>query len=246
MDSNYILGPNGELYHWGIKGQRWGFRRYQNKDGSLTAAGKQRYKSTEEELKEREKVIKNKERAKARQAKLDAKKAELDAREKALEGNNADEPVKPKSKTIEEMTDQEINDKINRMALEKRYADTVAANKPKAEEPAKTNIEVAARNKKISEMTDAEINARIERIQLEQRLAKLMDTPAATVETKAETKKEASAGRKIVGEILSNSAKNIGQQTVTYVMGAGVNLIAKRIFNSTDDIVNPKKGQKDK
>jgi hypothetical protein len=32
-----------ELYHWGIKGMRWGVRRYQNKDGSLTPAGKKRY-----------------------------------------------------------------------------------------------------------------------------------------------------------------------------------------------------------
>lgn len=34
------------LYHHGIKGQRWGVRRYQNENGSLTAAGKRRY-STE-------------------------------------------------------------------------------------------------------------------------------------------------------------------------------------------------------
>lgn len=32
-----------ELYHWGIKGQKWGVRRFQNKDGSLTAQGKKRY-----------------------------------------------------------------------------------------------------------------------------------------------------------------------------------------------------------
>lgn len=31
-----------ELYHHGIKGMKWGVRRYQNKDGSLTAAGKKR------------------------------------------------------------------------------------------------------------------------------------------------------------------------------------------------------------
>ena len=34
-----------ELYHHGVKGQRWGVRRYQNKDGSLTNAGKKRYKA---------------------------------------------------------------------------------------------------------------------------------------------------------------------------------------------------------
>lgn len=31
------------LQHHGIKGQKWGVRRYQNKDGSLTPAGKRRY-----------------------------------------------------------------------------------------------------------------------------------------------------------------------------------------------------------
>jgi hypothetical protein len=36
--SNYIV-YNGELYHHGIKGQRWGVRRFQNPDGSLTAKG---------------------------------------------------------------------------------------------------------------------------------------------------------------------------------------------------------------
>lgn len=34
--------PN-ELYHHGIKGQKWGVRRFQNPDGTLTAAGKKRY-----------------------------------------------------------------------------------------------------------------------------------------------------------------------------------------------------------
>lgn len=45
--SNYII-TNGELYHHGIKGQRWGIRRFQNKNGSLTPAGKKRYYDTPE------------------------------------------------------------------------------------------------------------------------------------------------------------------------------------------------------
>lgn len=37
-----IYDPN-YLSHHGIKGMRWGVRRYQNEDGSLTSAGKKRY-----------------------------------------------------------------------------------------------------------------------------------------------------------------------------------------------------------
>lgn len=33
----------GELYHHGILGQKWGVRRFQNKDGSLTELGKKRF-----------------------------------------------------------------------------------------------------------------------------------------------------------------------------------------------------------
>lgn len=41
------------LMHHGIKGQKWGIRRYQNEDGSLTAAGKQRYGAHVEAVKKK-------------------------------------------------------------------------------------------------------------------------------------------------------------------------------------------------
>lgn len=39
-----------ELYHHGIRGQKWGVRRFQNPDGSLTSAGRKRHASEQSRI----------------------------------------------------------------------------------------------------------------------------------------------------------------------------------------------------
>ena len=55
MGSNYVITGGSfisedELCHYGIKGMRWGIRRYQNPDGSLTPAGKKKLKTEDDQV----------------------------------------------------------------------------------------------------------------------------------------------------------------------------------------------------
>ena len=130
---------NNELMHHGIIGMKWGVRRYQNRDGTLTARGKKRYDKEMAKLKEREQVLKNREKTQAKFDKLASKKAQLDEKERELDeregkpkkgpaaksGKTASESQKvvTKPKTVRDMTDQELEAVVRRMNLEKRYAE---------------------------------------------------------------------------------------------------------------------------
>lgn len=109
-----------ELMHWGIKGMKWGVRRYQNKDGSLTTAGKKRYEQEMAKLKEEEKIAKNKLRTQAKLNKLDEKRKEIEALKSG-------KPIAKKTKqsstpSVKEMSDDELRRVVNRLLMEQQYA----------------------------------------------------------------------------------------------------------------------------
>lgn len=87
---------NNELYHHGVLGMRWGVRRYRNKDGTLTPAGK-------------------------RQAARLARKYNSVTGRKI---NDADtSSTYGNKKNVHEMSDEELRNKISRLQAERNYLD---------------------------------------------------------------------------------------------------------------------------
>lgn len=119
--------PTDELTHWGIKGMRWGIRRYQNKDGSLTPAGKRRLKAESDALKKEEQVLKNRKATQAKFDKLEARRRALEAEKRGVDGkqkngNKKTEPEDtPAKKTLKDLSDDELRAITTRMQLEANY-----------------------------------------------------------------------------------------------------------------------------
>lgn len=128
-----------ELYHHGIKGMKWGIRRFQTKDGALTKAGQKRYNKEMEKLKAEKKELRNKERTKKKLSKLEKLKKDVDDLEKDVNNKETTEQKRerllkstdPKElyENRDALTTFELNERINRIDTEARLKSKIVEEK---------------------------------------------------------------------------------------------------------------------
>lgn len=118
------------LEHHGILGQKWGIRRYQNEDGSLTEAGKRRYsREVAKEQRVARSIEKSERRMRIKEAKAAAKASEMEskarileakARSKKADAKDASDKANADSKDISKkapMTDEERRERDRKIAM---------------------------------------------------------------------------------------------------------------------------------
>ena len=223
-----------ELYHWGIKGQRWGIRRYQNADGSLTDEGREHYGyDSKRQRGHLVQVIRSKHQAKVEAKRKKKKAAEnakrLEAARKAKAEKKAHEEEKAKAlktgsaadilKFKDELTTQEKNEAYNRLNSENNLARL-------ADEDRRRASEEAAKNSKWNKA-----------LNIAEKTGRSLETISGAME---KTKKAYNAAAKIINAFSDEDLPIIGESKK---IPSKVEKLAKEYVKGYDDMSAKEKAE---
>ena len=166
---------SNELYHWGVKGMRWGVRRYQNKDGTLTKAGQARYRKELSKIRAEKKTLDNRDKVQAKIDELDSMKRENRLRKKGSSGKSANQSsVEKPGETVEEkkarilkshsakeiyrnkdlFTDKELMDAYLRLNTERNIKSLVPAEVSRGKKIINTYVDTSKTIKSVIDASD--------------------------------------------------------------------------------------------
>lgn len=181
-----------ELQHHGVIGMKWGVRRYQNKDGSLTARGKKRLE------------------------KLDAERDKITGKKSTPSSSDAYEALRKKK--VSELTDDELKKLGARQQAERNYTENKKIHMQNTAEISKMEHKESAGKKFVKKMwNDAVVpaltNAAKKKAQefLEKQFGKMLGLEGDAVrdvvkETKKAVKDSSAA------DVINNAAKEVKKQ----------------------------------
>lgn len=157
---------DNELYHHGTKGQEWGKRRYQNKDGSLTEEGRKHYGvgAPREIGKKIATAIRKKIKPTTEDLLEKKKKAEEKARQRELKEEIKDLKKPNRGKKLNELSDDELRQKMERLALEKQYKEVEKSSKTSKGKEAFKNAMKRAATRAAANALETGINALAEKV----------------------------------------------------------------------------------